>query len=399
MSIATASSTLADPGAAFDTAYERLRSQLGDDPTLVLVFHTDAYPAEALQAATKALPTSVQVHGASVCRGVMTEEGFHGEDGRALGLWGLSDLTASVGVGMAPFEDDAQAAGIRALQQALSRAGRPGESPDLVWITASPGFEEQILRGIQDVLGATVPVVGGSAADNGALGRWSLFTRDERLSTGVAVTVIYTAFDTASSFQSGYSPTGLHGRITEAHGRTLVSIDGRPAAQVYNEWTDGLIAGALNGGLILPITSLSPFGRIAGKVGRMACYKLSHPHEVLPDGALSLFTEVEVGEDLVLMSGSARTLLTRAARVTEAALEFERVQREDVLGGLVVFCAGCMLTVQGQMPKVADGLKKAFGDKPFFAAFTFGEQGCVAGRQSIHGNLMISSLVFSRGRT
>jgi hypothetical protein len=98
------------------------------------------------------------------------------------------------------------------------------------------------------------------------------------------------------------------------------------------------------------------------------------------------------------MSGSPRTLLTRAARVTEAALEFERVQRDDILGGLVVYCAGCMLTVQAQMPKVADGLKKAFGGKPFFAAFTFGEQGRVAGRQSIHGNLMISSLVFSRGR-
>ena len=82
----------------------------------------------------------------------------------------------------------------------------------------------------------------------------------------------------------------------------------------------------------------------------------------------------------------------------KTALEFERVQRDDILGGRVVYCAGCMLTVQAQMPKVADGLKKAFGGKPFFAAFTFGEQGRVAGRQSIHGNLMISSLVFSRGR-
>jgi hypothetical protein len=99
------------------------------------------------------------------------------------------------------------------------------------------------------------------------------------------------------------------------------------------------------------------------------------------------------------MSGSPRTLLTRAARVTEAALEFERVQREDILGGLVVYCAGCMMTVHEQMPKVAKDLKKAFGGKPFFTAFTFGEQGCVAGGQSIHGNLMISSLVFSRART
>ena len=398
MSIATASSTLADPRAAFDTAYGRLRSKLGEDPTLLLLFHTDAYPCAALQAATNALPTGVQVHGTSVCRGVMTEEGFHSEDNRALGMWGMVDPAASVGMGMAPLKGDPHAAAVQALQQALARAGRPGESPDLVWISSSPGSEEQILRGVQHVLGATVRVLGGSAADNDGLGRWSLFTRDETLSPGVVITVIYTDFGTTSSFQSGYSPTGMHGRVTEAEGRRLVSIDGRPAAQVYNEWTDGLITGALNGGLILPMTSLSPLGRVAGKVGRMTCYKLSHPHEVHPGGAMSLFTEVEVGEQLVLMSGSPRTLLTRAARVTEAALEFERVQRDDVLGGLLVYCAGCMLTVQPQMPKVVEDLKKSFGGKPFLGAFTYGEQGCVVGRESVHGNLMISSLVFSRRR-
>ncbi len=398
MSIATAWSTHTDAHAAFDTAYERLRSRLGDDPTLLLAFHTDAYPAEALLAASKQLPPSVQVHGSSVCGGVMTEEGFHAEDGRALGLWGIVDPMASVGIGMAPLSGDAELAAVQALREALARAGRPGESPDLVWVSASPGREEKILRGIQEVLGGMVPVIGGSAADNDARGRWSLFTREATLSTGIAVTVIYTALNSASSFQSGYSPTGLHGLITEASGRTLISIAGRPAAQVYNEWTDGLVTGALDGGTIMPITSLSPLGRVAGKVGRMAYYKLSHPHEVLPGGALSLFTEVEVGEQLVLMSGSTRSLLTRAARVTDAALEFERVQRDDILGGLVVYCAGCMLTVRPQMSKVVEGLNKSFNRKPFLGAFTFGEQGCVVGRQSVHGNLMISSLVFSRGR-
>jgi hypothetical protein len=40
MSIATAFSTLADPGAAFRAAYDTLCSRLGNDPTLVLLFHT-----------------------------------------------------------------------------------------------------------------------------------------------------------------------------------------------------------------------------------------------------------------------------------------------------------------------------------------------------------------------
>jgi hypothetical protein len=48
------------------------------------------------------------------------------------------------------------------------------------------------------------------------------------------------------------------------------------------------------------------------------------------------------------------------------------------------------------MDQVVDGVNQSLGGKPFLGSFTFGEQGCFAGGENRHGNLMISVLVFTR---
>jgi hypothetical protein len=95
------------------------------------------------------------------------------------------------------------------------------------------------------------------------------------------------------------------------------------------------------------------------------------------------------------MTGSLESLVSRAGRVAEAAMQFDNVDRNRVLGALVVYCAGCLRTVTQDMPRVVSGLNTSLGGKPFLGGFTYGEQGCVVGRETVHGNLMISAVVFS----
>jgi hypothetical protein len=68
---------------------------------------------------------------------------------------------------------------------------------------------------------------------------------------------------------------------------------------------------------------------------------------------------------------------------------------ESLAGGLMVYCAGCMLAVDSRMPEVASKVAEAFSGTPFLGCFTFGEQGCVVER-NVHGNLMISAIAFGR---
>ncbi len=395
MNIATSWSTARATQAAFDAALASLVTRIGSDPEYLLIYFTEAYPADELLAALAVLPSSVKVQGCTSCLGVMTEEGMHGEDGRALAMLGIRDEGGAYGVGMAPISGDPRAAARAALAAALADSGRPGELPDIVWLNATPGNEEAVLKGIGDMLGPNLPVVGGSAADNTVAGAWQLLTRHRAASDAVLVSVMMPAMRVSSSFQSGYLPTSHNGIATSTTGRIVHTIEDRPAAEVYREWTGGLLDGVpAAGGNILALTTLAPLGRMLGKVGEVPFYTLSHPDALLPDGSLSLFSEVLAGEHLVLMTGSTASLVARAGRVAKAAVDLGSFAADTIRGAVVVYCAGCMMTVQDRLPDVVAELNAALGGKPFIGIFTFGEQGCLLDGYPSHGNLMISSLVF-----
>ena len=68
--------------------------------------------------------------------------------------------------------EKAREAGREAARNALTDGMRP-DKPDVVIVNASPGFEEQVLAGISEIVGSGVPVIGGSSADAGTLdGSW-----------------------------------------------------------------------------------------------------------------------------------------------------------------------------------------------------------------------------------
>jgi hypothetical protein len=328
----------------------------------------------------------------------MTGQGFHATNGIGLGLFGIDDPQGDYGVAVAPINDAPRQAGSQAILQATEHADRPGEPPDLVWLSGTPGYEEEVLLGIQDVIGPHVPIAGGSTADNTVAGQWQQYANGQVYRDSVVVTAMYPSSSVHLAFHSGYSTTDHSGTVSRGAGRRLYEIDGQPAAQVYNEWTGGVISEYLDGGNVLSATSLYPLGRRVGWVGDMPYHRLSHPDTVTPEGALTLFANIETGEEIVLMAGTRESLVSRAGRVSQSALDGGRITADQVAGALIVYCAGCMLTVQDDMDQVTAEVRRALGNAPFLGTFTFGEQGCFIGGENHHGNLMISVVVFEKRR-
>ncbi len=399
LTISTQATTDPDSAAAIRKCFTDVREALGGEPSLLVVYPTVGHDLEAIAAGLREIAPGIPTHGATTCLGVMNDEGFSGNDGVGLGLFGLRDPDGDYGVAVRPLGDDPQAAGREALLAAIAAADREGEPPELVWIASEPGSEEAVLKGFKEILGVRVPIAGGSAADNDVTGGWSEIANGQVYRGVVVVTVMYPSTPLRFAFHSGYSATEHSGVVTKAEGRTLHEIDGRPAAVVYNEWTDGVIEEHLGGGNVLSTTSLHPLGRVSGEHWGMPYHRLSHPDSVTPEGGLTLFTEVSVGDRLVQMVGTKEHLLTRAGRVAKAAMNSANLTTDALAGALVVYCAGCMLAVQDQIPEVAAGISAELGGRPFLGTFTFGEQGCFANHESYHGNLMISVVVFERGST
>ena len=411
MNIASASTTRLQ-SEAIKEVYLQLIKELETEPDLLFVCCTIGYDISSVIKVLLECTPNLPIHGSTSSTGVITQMGIASKNNEGLAMLGISDPQGGFGVGAAPINEDPVKAAETAVNHALINADCPGEVPAMVWLSSAPGCEEALLQGIANVLGDDVPVAGGSSADNELNGSWKQFDSQSIYTNGVVVTTLFPSSEVMFCFHSGYEPTAAKGLITKAGGyeatrnkgiakqtgqRTLYEIDGRPAAQIYNEWTGGVIKDQVgSGGKILFQTSLNPLGRVAGHIGDIPYFQLSHPDSVTPEGALILFSDIHTGDEVVLMRGSVDSLIARAGRVATAAIETHLSSPEEVAGALIVYCAGCMLTVHNRLEEVVDSIRSALPNTPFIGTFTYGEQGCFLNGGNRHGNLMISVLLFKK---
>ena len=396
MRIASSASSNPDPEAAASESYATLLEKLGGNiPQLMLVHSSCAYDNEVLINRLRTLAPGVPIQGGTSCFGVATETGFHSRDELGLGILGVLDPEGAYGVGIADGGDDPEAAAIAALEEALSRAGRAGEVPAAVIMTVYPGDEERIIRAVEEHLGINVPIIGGTSADNDMSGEWQQFANGSVGSQSISVAAIFPSGSIGYAFHSGFEPTAHRGRVTRAAKRILHEIDGRPAAEVYNEWTGGLIAEFLpGGGDLVPIASFSPLGAPISRVGGIPYFHLAYPVAALEDGGLQLFAEIPEGSEIVLMTGTEDSLAARAGRVAGEALKAAPFDASSVRGAFVLYCSGCMRAIPDRLDEVVSSLNGTLNPAPFLCSFTLGEQGCFIDGQNRHGNLMIAVLAF-----
>lgn len=365
-------------------------------PDFVALHGSAANDPRAIQsAATQAGVTTV--HGGTSCRGVMAN-GAVDIDGRALGAFAIWDAEGDYGAAAAAFEGAPRRVAADAMRRALLQAGRPGEAPDLVWLSVAPGCEEAVLSGIEDVVGPSTPIIGGSVADDDISGAWGCYDRTTACGDGLVVSALFPSRPISWAYQSGYAPSGRLGVATRVEGRRVIEIDGRPAFDVYQAASNGAIAPPTADGptTILSESTFHPIGREVDSVAEIPFYLLAHPAVANPDGSIALFADVDQGEELFLMSGSETSLVSRAGRVAALSAKRANFTPGEIAGALIIYCAGCMLSVENQMSLVASEVNAAVGGAPSLGIFTFGEQGPVELNKNHHGNLMISCALFSR---
>lgn len=384
---------------AVDLLIEDLSRQNMEQPEYLMVQMNAAYDADLVAARLKERLPTTKIHAATSCSGVMTQHGYASAAGGGMAVFAISDPNGRYGCGYMPLGDDPASAAKEALNAALEDTGRDGEMPHLVWITSSPGQEEAVIAGIEDVLGPDIPIVGGSSADNDLSGQWRQFNHRNcgaMGEPGVVISVLSTSGRVGTAFFSAYSPTEKTAIVTKSKGRTILELDNRPARDVYDGWLGGSLSDLSRSETsnILFRSSLSPLGRKHGTIHGAPVFLLSHPETVTREGGISLFTNIETSDEVILMSGSEDTLVNRAGRVTESSIRLNEIDPSKVVGAVIVYCAGCMLTVQDRMDDTCKGINDVLEGKPFVGTFTFGEQGHILGGRNCHGNLMISAVVF-----
>ena len=363
-----------------------------ESPPDFLALHLSVATLEAQL--RKVVPDTVALHGATSCLGVMGNEGPKIENG--IGAFAIWDEDGDYGSSLSEVNGKPRQAAERAVSEALMAANRPGEAPDLIWLSASPGCEEEILAGLESVVGGNVPILGGSAADNSVSGEWRVFDKHLEVADGIMVTVLFPSKPISFAYHNGYAPTDHVGVVTKSDGRLLQEIDGQPAAKVYRDWigNDTLPEKVERTTAILSESTLTPLGRYLDSVGSVPYYLLAHPAGLTSADELELFADIDVGDRITLMNGSIDQLTQRAGKVASLAAQSRNMSPQSIAGALMVYCGGCMLAVQDHLDDVTAGINQALPNVPYLGIFTFGEQGVVLDGRNRHGNLMISAVTF-----
>lgn len=389
------------------TAVARLAQQraAADAPQLIFAFYGEGVDDALLHRLLAERWPQVPVVGGTSAGGVMTQDGLSGP--RGIGLMAVDDPEGNFGVAAGPLGPDPEARATALLLQAMARAGCEGELPAMVWVYQAPGSEEAVLTGLRRVVGDRCPIMGGSAADDAVAGHWRQLGPEGPLPNGLSVAVLYPAGAVRVVFQGGYEPSGPTGVVTGVggtagrragqpggppmQGRELLTIDGRPAAAVYNGWLDGALDAQLDGGAVLAETALQPLAVKVGQTHGLSHYLLVHPSAVTPAGSLRTFCDLRVGDRLHAMRGDRARLIARAGRVAAQA-RASLPAGQHAAGALIVYCGGCRLAVGDELDAVMQSVRQRLGPVPFLGCFTFGEQGWLLNR-NVHGNLMIAAVV------
>jgi len=369
------------------------------NPDYLILFSTVGYDSEVVLREVNKLLPNTKVYGGTSMLAVITKNGWHQGSKASLAMLAISSPKITFGVGGANIDDypSAKEAGKAAIQNAIRNAGKEGEYPQLVLITSSPGSEEEVIEGIEEVIGWGIPIIGGSSGDNDLSGKWKQFANDKVYSKGISLTAIFTDLKIGYFYEAGYETKKENGTITKAKGRVIYEINNRPAAEVYNEWCNGCVAEKVEtGGMVLTEATFWPFAKII-KTERGIYYLSIHPLSInATDKSISVFANVNTGDEILLMHGDWQLLLNRAKTTPQKALNSKNIGKNEAIFAIYTFCAGTINAIPPEeRPKIPLFVSETIGeDVPFIGTFTFGEQGPL-GVRNHHGNLINSIVLFS----
>jgi hypothetical protein len=416
--VGTGSGLANDPQEAVREALAAaLRDLARKTPDFAILYVTSGSDTKrVLHAARLALGPNTKIFGGnSDSRGVMTDRGYvavsrrgyeAAEEATGVALMTVSSQDITWGVSSAQLSDfsSPQQMAQAVVLDAVKSAGKaPEDLPRVILLSSTIGIEEEVLEGIEQAVGKTVPVLGGTVGGPvmGVLGTDDVYDR------GICLAVLYTDLPFGWTFEAGFDVAGQHAGIaTKVEGQAIVEIDHKPALDVYNQWVDGEIdhlreQGA-KPGAIRDLLTLHPlYRRYKAPTGRD--YLLfSHPwpkDDRMQDKSVMTSTKIQPGEEICLSSGTWETLLNRVGNLPSNAKANGRIRvgtRPILAIGFI--CGGILGVIpETERDKMSFLINYANGNGPFIATFTWGEQGHFPGIGNKHGNLLTSFLVIAPG--
>lgn len=310
---AVAYSDLREGDAAGVALGTTLLDKLGGAPDVIIIFISPDSDQQAILASLQRTCHPEHMLGCSSA-GEFTGEVL--SEGLACALAIRSDeLFFSVGLGRELSKDYTQAG------RTIISTFRYPEMPRTFYRTALllsdilSGGAEDLITSISQQTDGTFRIFGGGAGDNARFARTPVFFGTEIYEDAAVALEILSKKPVGIGSHHGWHPVTGPMLVTRADGLCLISLDGRPALDAFQEYAQAT-GQALNPANPVPFFLHNVLGIDAG----LGLYKLRAPLAVHADGSLTCATEVPEGAIVSIMSGALEAAVDAASQAAQMAL-------------------------------------------------------------------------------
>ncbi len=282
-------------------------------PDLILVFASTRFDQEALLRGITSVTRDAPLVGCSTAGEILSL----GPARRSVVVMAIRSNTLQIAPGLGThLSANPRQAGQTAASGA-TQARRTSPHAFLMFPDGLTGNIAEVIRGVQDVLGLSFPIAGGSAADDFGFTRTFQYFQGKVCTDAVAGVLLAGPIAVGIGARHGWQPLGKPRRVTRALANIVQELDGHSAANLYETYF-GKAAQTLQRESFADMSIVYPLGMpIPGEEE----YLLRNVLRVDPStGSLVYAGEISEGSEVRLMMGSKEKALQAARKAAEQAI-------------------------------------------------------------------------------
>lgn len=373
-------SSAAEPGRAVQEALAPIL-ELGQ-PKLAIVFCSPAHDLAVISRLVKQAVGDQEVIGCSSAGELIRDHALSG----GLLIWALGGegFSVTTGFGQGSVERGLRQAAVEAAD-CLDRLERRRHTLLFLLADGLCGDQMEVVRGAYEVSGARVPLMGACAGDDMALQSTRQIHEDRVLTHAVVAAAISSDAPMAIGIAHGWKPFSEPMLVTESHGTTLVSLDDRPALDVYFDQFAAPEAVRNDPSQFFAFAHTRPLG-IARRQRTEIRYVYGADYE---KRTITVFAEVPQGAMSYLMQGSCNSVLEASAEV--CALAEQQLQGLPARGFLLLECvARKSLLDQAGLLDASLRLPSVREEVSIGGFYTYGEIARTEGAGGLHNQTVVA---------
>ncbi|MEO7773202.1 MAG: FIST N-terminal domain-containing protein [Steroidobacteraceae bacterium] len=274
-------------------------------------------------------------------------------------------MSFSVGLGRNISEDAATAARDVAAMFTHDRAKALPYHAALVMTDALAGNADTVIEELTIATGGNYKFFGGGAGDDGRFQSTHVFAGRVAAANAVVALQIRSVHPIGVGVSHGWVPGSASLRVTEADGMKLISLNGAPAVEAFEEYAHSS-GQSWNRDDPLPFF----FNNIIG-IKQADNYRLRVPLGVNEDGSVACAAPVPSGSVVHIMKTTARSATLAAEQATRHALE--GIQGQKPAAAVVFDCVATRLRLGNEFATELQACAAMLDPVKFIGCNTYGQ--------------------------